>query len=87
MDYDEDVLIVNVSEAKAQLTKLIKQAEAGEKVFISRRNQPVVELRLVSPKQTAHPKPHFGLCAGEFSVPDDFDEPLPDDILRAFQGE
>ena len=81
------MLIVNVSQAKAQLTKLIKQAEAGEKVFISRRNQPVVELRLVSTNQTAPPKPQFGLCAGEFSVPDDFDEPLPDDILRAFQGE
>jgi antitoxin (DNA-binding transcriptional repressor) of toxin-antitoxin stability system len=80
------MLIVNVSEAKAQLTRLIKQAEAGEKVFISRRNEPIVELRLVITNKT-HPKPQFGLCAGEFRVPDDFDEPLPDDILRTFQGE
>ena len=29
----------------------------------------------------------FGLCAGEFIVPDDFDSPLPDDILRAFEGQ
>jgi len=28
----------------------------------------------------------FGLCAGEFSVPDDFDAPLPEDILSAFEG-
>lgn len=29
----------------------------------------------------------FGLCAGEFTVPDDFDAPLPEDIMRAFEGE
>ncbi len=28
----------------------------------------------------------FGLCAGEFTVPDDFDDPLPEDILSAFEG-
>jgi hypothetical protein len=28
----------------------------------------------------------FGLCAGEFTVPDDFDEPLPDSILSDFEG-
>ena len=32
------------------------------------------------------PKRPFGLCAGEFTVPDDFDDPLPEDILRAFEG-
>ena len=28
----------------------------------------------------------FGLCAGEFVVPDDFDAPLPEEILRDFEG-
>jgi antitoxin (DNA-binding transcriptional repressor) of toxin-antitoxin stability system len=80
------MIIVNVSEAKAQLTRLLQRAEAGEQVFISRRNEPVVELRLVQAK-VERPKPQFGLCAGEFKVPDDFDDPLPDDILAAFNGE
>lgn len=31
------------------------------------------------------PRP-FGLCAGEFEVPDDFNDPLPDDILNDFTG-
>jgi hypothetical protein len=31
------------------------------------------------------PRP-FGLCTGEFIVPDDFDEPLPEEILSAFEG-
>ncbi|MGK7956441.1 MAG: prevent-host-death protein [Crocosphaera sp.] len=29
----------------------------------------------------------FGLCAGEFTVPDDFDDPLPEDILKSFEGQ
>ena len=29
----------------------------------------------------------FGLCAGEFTVPEDFDDPLPEDILNAFEGQ
>ena len=29
----------------------------------------------------------FGLCTGEFTVPDDFDDPLPEDILNAFEGQ
>ena len=28
----------------------------------------------------------FGLCAGEFTVPDDFDDPLPEHVLREFEG-
>lgn len=32
------------------------------------------------------PKRPFGLCAGEFVVPDDFDDPLPAEILDAFEG-
>jgi hypothetical protein len=31
------------------------------------------------------PRP-FGLCAGTFAVPDDFDAPLPEDVLRGFEG-
>ena len=28
----------------------------------------------------------FGLCAGEFTVPDEFDDPLPEDIINLFAG-
>ncbi len=28
----------------------------------------------------------FGLCQGEFTVPDDFNQPLPDDVLDLFEG-
>jgi hypothetical protein len=40
------------------------------------------ELRPISSTKQLRP---FGLCAGEFTVPDDFDAPLPEDILSAFE--
>lgn len=42
-----------------------------------------VEVKISSPQQ-AQRRP-FGLCAGEFSVPDDFDAPLPEEILQEFE--
>lgn len=41
------------------------------------------ELRPIASSEQLRP---FGLCAGEFTVPDDFDDPLPEDILSAFEG-
>ncbi|MDM8532707.1 hypothetical protein QUF63_16215 [Anaerolineales bacterium HSG25] len=40
----------------------------------------------IQEKPTMEQTRPFGLCEGEFVVPDDFDDPLPDDILNAFEG-
>ena len=76
--------IVNIADAKARLTEYIKRVEAGETVILARRNRPVAELRPI-PKKLDSPRP-MGLCAGEFEVPDDFDEPLPETVLKDFEG-
>ena len=86
LDYPDEVITVNVSEAKARLIELIHRAESGERVVISRRNHPVIELWCIKERPT-RPRPQFGLCAGEFVVPPDFDGPLPEDVLGLFQGE
>lgn len=39
--------------------------------------------RLVSERRASRP---FGLAKSEFAVPDDFDEPLPEDVLDLFEG-
>ena len=74
---------VNIHEAKTQLSKLIKAVENGEDVVIARANRPVVRLtRLLSP-----PAPRrLGTLVGKFCVPDDFDAPLPDEVLKLFEG-
>jgi antitoxin (DNA-binding transcriptional repressor) of toxin-antitoxin stability system len=55
----------------------------GETVIVYRGERPVAEIRPLSETETLRP---VGLAAGEFVVPDDFDDPLPDDLLDAFEG-
>jgi prevent-host-death family protein len=82
---DHRVMVqVSVEEIQQDLATYLQRVEAGETVVIVRAGQPVAEVKpLVSPAKTRRP---FGLCAGEFTVPDDFDAPLPEDVLKAFEG-
>ncbi|MDP6356326.1 MAG: type II toxin-antitoxin system prevent-host-death family antitoxin [Planctomycetota bacterium] len=75
-------MIVNVSDAKANLSKLIDLAYHGEKVVIAKNNLPVVELV----KHQPGGKRKLGLLAGKIHVPDDF---LEEDceINEMFYGE
>jgi prevent-host-death family protein len=71
---------VGVHEAKTNLSELLRRAEAGEEVVICRGSEPVARLVAVTPR----PGRRLGLDAGRFAVPDDFDAPLPDDVLDRF---
>ncbi len=75
-------MIVNVSKAKTNLSKLIDMAYLGEEVIIAKNNVPLVELVAHRPK----PKRKLGLLAGKIEIPDDFmDE---DDVINSmFYGE
>lgn len=78
------MLNVTVDEIQRDPLKYSRQVEEGETLVIIRSDRPIAELRpiLQSNKQL---RP-FGLCAGEFTVPDDFDAPLPEDFLSTFEG-
>jgi prevent-host-death family protein len=78
------MFMVNIHEAKAQLSELIERVAAGESVVICKRNQPVAELRPVAGQRT-EPRP-FGLAKGLVEIPDSFFEPLPPEDLEAFTG-
>lgn len=72
---------VNVHEAKTHLSRLLDEVEAGREVIIARAGKPVA--RLAPLEQTVRPK-KLGLLKGKIKVPDDFDDPLPDEILDLF---
>jgi len=75
---------VGLAEAKATLSALIDRVEKGETVTITRHNEPVAEIRPVkSPHKGLRP---WGLAKGLFVVPDDFNDPLPDDELDLWEG-
>jgi antitoxin (DNA-binding transcriptional repressor) of toxin-antitoxin stability system len=74
-------MIINVSDAKAQLSKLIDLVCRGEKVIIAKNNLPLVEL--VRHKITGKRK--LGLLAGQIEIPDDFNEE-DQEIIEMFYG-
>jgi prevent-host-death family protein len=74
---------VNIHSAKTQLSKLIEAAERGEEVIIARAGTPVAKLVAL---QNSKPVRKAGRMKGRFEVPDSFFEPLPEDILDAFEG-
>jgi len=75
---------VSVDDIQRELSTYLQRVEAGETLVILRAGKPIAEVKPVVPRvKTLRP---FGLCAGEFTVPDDFDAPLPEDILNAFEG-
>lgn len=77
------MLNVTIDEIQRDPLKYLHQVEAGETLVIVRSEKPIAELRPIASSKQLRP---FGLCAGEFVVPDDFDTPLSDDILSSFEG-
>lgn len=67
---------ININEIKRDLIAFLKKVEADETIIILKSGKPVAEIKPVSSKSTKQLRP-FGLCAGNFIVPDDFDDPLP----------
>jgi prevent-host-death family protein len=85
--YNEHMRTVSIRDAKNRLTELARTVENGETIVVTRNGRPVLDL-------VPH-KPHLGLrldALTEFkkrngikrtvtSIPADFDEPLPEDVL------
>jgi prevent-host-death family protein len=72
---------VGVHEAKTNLSKLLERVSAGEEIAITRRGEEVA--RLVPVRRSGVRR--LGLDRGRWAVPDDFDAPLPDDVLATFE--
>ena len=75
---------LNIHEAKTHLSKYLPKLEAGERILLCRRNQPIAEITPL-PKTSTRPRP-IGLARGEFTVPSTFFEPIPEELVHAFEG-
>jgi prevent-host-death family protein len=78
------VQTVNIYQAKTQLSKLVDLASSGTDVVIARAGKPIA--RLTSLKNKERRKYSLGLLEGKGWIADDFDAPLPDEILAQFEG-
>ena len=72
---------VNIYEAKSKLSKLINQVIAGEEVIVAKSGKPVAKI-VPFEKPIQNRKP--GSAKGKLIISNDFDSPLPDDILKGF---
>lgn len=74
---------VNIYEAKTHFSKYVEQAEAGTDVIIARGGKQVARLTgIVQSKRQVR----FGVLKGKVVVAEDFDAPLPDELLAGFEG-
>ena len=75
---------LNIHEAKTHLSRYLARLKAGETLIICKRNTPIAEVRALP--QAGQRKRPIGLAKGQFKVHPSFFEPLPDDIIDAFEG-
>lgn len=75
--------VVSMHQAKSTLSQLVKRAATGETILLGAYGK--VEAKLVA-ATTDTPKKQIGLLAGKLTIPDDFDAPLPEELLKTFEG-
>jgi prevent-host-death family protein len=74
---------VNLYDAKTNLSSLVERAANGEEIIIAKAGRPLA--RLVPLARRTSPR-ELGFLAGQVTVGADFDDPLPEEILAAFEG-
>lgn len=75
---------LNIHAAKTHLSRHLAELAVGEVILLCRRNVPVAEIRLLpEARKTKRP---VGVAKGRLTVPPSFFEPLPDELLDAFEG-
>jgi prevent-host-death family protein len=73
---------VNIHAAKTHLSRLVEAAAAGEEIIIAKAGKPLARL---CPLNSRPGKRKLGGLEGKLVIPDDFDAPLPDDVLDLFE--
>ncbi|MFU8858248.1 MAG: type II toxin-antitoxin system Phd/YefM family antitoxin [Deferrisomatales bacterium] len=76
------MITVNIHEAKTHLSRLLAQVAAGEEVVIAKAGKPIARLSALERGEGVRV---LGRDAGLFSVPEDFDAPLAEEVLAEFE--
>lgn len=76
--------VYHLNEAKSPLSRLVDRAAGGEEIIIARSGKPVA--RLGPLRQRSAPRQPGG-WQGRVYISEDFDEPLPPEILSSFEGQ
>ena len=74
---------VNIHEAKIHLSKLLEEVSKGKEIVIAKSGKPIAKLTALV---VATPVRKPGFLKGKIKIAENFDAPLPDDLLDAFEG-
>ena len=74
---------INVHEAKTHLSRILDRVAGGEEIVIAKAGKPVARLVPIAVERKARTP---GTYRGRIRIDDDFDAPLPDDLLESFEG-
>lgn len=74
---------VNIHEAKTHLSKLLARVKDGEEIIIAKAGKPVARLVPVVERPVQRLP---GSAKGKVAIAPNFDAPLPESVLKAFEG-
>jgi prevent-host-death family protein len=74
---------INIHEAKTHLSRYVEEAAQGKEIIIAKAGKPIARIAPLAP---AKAKRKLGLLDGKARIPDDFNSPLPDEVLAEFLG-
>lgn len=77
-------MLVNIHDAKTHFSRLINQALKGDEVVIAKGGKPLIRLVPYSEESKVRKGGQF---KGLIKISDDFDAPLPQDVLKLFYGD
>lgn len=75
--------VINIHDAKTNLSRILEEVAAGAEVIIAKAGKPMARL---TPIHSTPREKKLGLLEGKIQVPDDFNAPLDEEILQAFEG-
>lgn len=77
---------LDINYIQQNLSGFIKLIQEGKSLIITQADQPIAEIKPISIKQPEKTRRPIGLCEGEFIVPDNFNDPLPQEIIKLFEN-
>lgn len=78
------MITLNIDDIQQNLSEFIKLIQEGNSLIITQADQPIAEIKPIPTKTPPKERRPIGLCEGEFVVPDDFNDPLPEEIINLF---
>jgi prevent-host-death family protein len=74
---------INIHEAKTHLSRYVELAASGNEVIIAKSGKPVTKL---VPLDDVPARRKLGIFQGRLKVPDNFDAPLPNEVIESFEN-